>query len=302
MKYTKKIVELACINASSIDDVRDVLGVNGSYAYTLLKKYNLKVTYKKTGRPNISGRDREAEKVNNEIKRQELFDVTKFLDSIYDIIPYRQRTWHIKVNKLEPEYCICGKPMVFMTKRYKYCSRDCTNKVTEKKRKETMLVKYGVENAFQSEDIKKKIEETCLKRYGTTNGGTSSNGHYKLYTLPSGREIKVQGFENFALDILLKNYDECDLLFGPKEINRELGIIRYNFKGNNHKYFPDFFIKSENKIIEVKSTWTFDRKGKDSELRHINKLKECACIGRGLDFKFMIMTKDGNQCRNYGEN
>ena len=37
----------------------------------------------------------------------------------------------------------------------------------KKKVKETMLKKYGVENASQNDDIKQKKVETCLKNFGT---------------------------------------------------------------------------------------------------------------------------------------
>lgn len=299
MKYTKEIVEAACINADTIDDVKKILGINGSYAYTLLKKYNLSITKKKIGRPNIKNTTQIRAECTAiaKAKREALFKVTEFLNTVYDEVPYQQRTWHIRNDILNIEYCICGNPMVFITKRYKYCSKVCTNIVVDKKREETMIKKYGVTNAFMSDEIKEKIEKTCLIKYGTTNGGASTNGHYKDYILPSGKKIRVQGFENFALDILLKKYDESDLLFGPKEIHKELGIIRYIVNGNVHKYFPDIFIKSLNKIIEVKSTWTFDRKGKDKDLLNTNRLKEQACIEKGLDFEFMIMSKDGVQIK-----
>lgn len=40
------------------------------------------------------------------------------------------------------------------------------------------------------------------------------NGYkYKEYTLPSGEIVKCQGYENFALDILLKTYKEKDIIY-----------------------------------------------------------------------------------------
>lgn len=46
-----------------------------------------------------------------------------------------------------------------------YC-KDCTKIFTLKKKKETCLEKYGVEHAFQNDEIKKKIKATCLEKYG----------------------------------------------------------------------------------------------------------------------------------------
>jgi len=48
-------------------------------------------------------------------------------------------------------------------------------------------------------------------------------------------------------------------------------------------YYPDIYIKSENKVIEVKSNYTFY---KDYDK---NILKKKACIKMGLDFEFMIL-------------
>lgn len=50
----------------------------------------------------------------------------------------------------------------------KYCSKDCGNhhKAKLDKAKQTCFEKYGVENASQSEVVKKKKEENSLKKYG----------------------------------------------------------------------------------------------------------------------------------------
>lgn len=78
---------------------------------------------------------------------------------------------------------------------------------------------------------------------------------YKKYTLPSGIEINIQGYENYALDILLKEYAEDEIINSRSEIP----IIDYQFKNINRKYFPDIYIPKVNKIIEVKSLWTYKR-------------------------------------------
>ena len=39
----------------------------------------------------------------------------------------------------------------------------------QEKRKKTTLVRYGVENVFQSEDIKNKMRQTNIERYGNSS-------------------------------------------------------------------------------------------------------------------------------------
>ncbi|HRW21423.1 MAG TPA: hypothetical protein P5509_05575, partial [Bacteroidales bacterium] len=93
---------------------------------------------------------------------------------------------------------------------------------------------------------------------------------------------KLQGYEPQVLDKLLQTYSEDDIIVGIKEIINTIGIIRYKFKNNEHRYYPDFYIKSTNTIIEVKSQWTFDK------WREKNIAKQKACLAQGFNFKFII--------------
>lgn len=138
-----------------------------------------------------------------------------------------------------------------------------------KKRIETNLKKYGTDHPIQNIEIFDKIFKGSFK--------------LKDYKLPSGKIVKVQGFENLALDILLKTYKEEDLLIEHKDIENRIGWIFYKDKqGIERKYYSDIYIISENKIIEVKSDWTYKNK------KEINLLKQQACLNMGLNFEFMV--------------
>lgn len=50
---------------------------------------------------------------------------------------------------------------------------------------------------------------------------------FKEYTLPSGKILKLQGYELFGIEYLLKKYKEYDIIQGVKEINKEIGFIYY---------------------------------------------------------------------------
>lgn len=182
--------------------------------------------------------------------------------------------------------CSCGKETskrfeMLNLYRLPYCEECSLKKATERS-KATLMKNYGVDNPGKSEIIKKTInesylkhygmhplktdlvkckrEQTCLEKYG---GHPNQNRdvqiksevtsfHYKDYMLPSGNLVKYQGYENLALDELVQLYEEDDLGIGRSNVPS----VDYYIDEKKHVYFPDFFVKSENKIIEVKSVWT----------------------------------------------
>jgi hypothetical protein len=156
------------------------------------------------------------------------------------------------------------------------------------KRYITTQERYGVKHVLQSEDIKKKIKLTNLLVYGESHPSKSILGKrkrfkYKDYTLPSGKIIKIQGYEDKALNELLKYFNEDDLIVSDIDIENEIGKIFYkDINGNEHRYFPDIYIKSLNKLIEVKSMYTM------SVAIDTNFRKRDACINNRFDFEFMI--------------
>lgn len=60
-----------------------------------------------------------------------------------------------------------------------------------------------------------------------------------------------------------------------------------NFNGNSslHKYFPDFYLKEYNLIVEIKSCWTYDCEKEQNECKKIGSLKT------GHNFLFIIDKK-----------
>lgn len=131
------------------------------------------------------------------------------------------------------------------------------------KRAKTCLEKYGG-HPNQNKEVQAKSEATSYK--------------FRDYMMPSGKIVKVQGYENIALDELVKKYKEEDIVVGRSNIP----TIEYHINDVKHVYFPDFFIKSENKIIEVKSEWTIQlRRGNVQE-------KALATIKAGYNYEIWI--------------
>jgi len=149
------------------------------------------------------------------------------------------------------------------------CEYGLQNEEVKEKRRMSNLEKYGYENPLQREEIKEKCKITCLKKYGVEyvsqnqeiyEKQTKNSYYLKDYTFPSGKIIKVQGYENYALNELVKeNIDESNIITGSKNVPE---IWYTDNIGKKHRHFVDIYIPSQNKCIEVKSTWTF-KKQKD---------------------------------------
>lgn len=162
------------------------------------------------------------------------------------------------------------------------------------KMKQTMIGNIGVEFSQQSPIVREKTKQTCKKRYGVENPSQSaiirnatikSSFVAKIYTFPSGKLIQVQGYEPQALDLLLEQYNEEDIIAGDAT---KIPVISYSFKSKHRKYFPDIYIPSDDMLIEVKSDYTYE---KDLEK---NLAKQQACLDAGYNFKFIIMNNKGD--------
>lgn len=159
--------------------------------------------------------------------------------------------------------------------------------IKEKKRL-TTLKNFGVEYPFQSEELREKSKQTWLNNYGVHNPilnpeifEKAQNTTYKKkdYAWKSGDVSNVQGYENIVLNELENSgYSFEDI----KTHQKDIPTIWYFFNGKKKRYYPDIFIPSENLIIEVKSTYTYEV---DLEK---NLAKEQAVLKAGFNFRFEI--------------
>ena len=191
------------------------------------------------------------------------------------------------------------KSRITNNKLYGGNSSMCSNEIKEKS-KETNRKKHGVDWYVQSDEFKEKFRNTMLSKYGveqvmhyTPSFEKSLNTSYKkkIFVFPSGRIEKIQGYEGFALNQLLDiGYKEEDIVVSNKEIEDYTGKIWYiDYNNKKKKYYPDIYIKSENKIIEVKCDYTYN----SGYSRNI--LKKQACLDLGLSFEFWIYNKNGER-------
>jgi hypothetical protein len=168
------------------------------------------------------------------------------------------------------------------------------------KKQKTNIEKYGFETPLQNDEIKNKIKEKCFEKYGVeypsqnpdiSEKQLKSGYNSKVYIFPSGKVEKIQGYENYMIDELLKNNIlEKDIFVSRKNVP-EIWFI--NSKGKKSRYFVDCFIKSQNKCIEVKSLWTLENKRKDVFL------KQQAAKDLGYDCEIWVYDNKGTKIETY---
>ena len=165
----------------------------------------------------------------------------------------------------------------------------------KQKQKETIFRKHGVEYYSQTKEFHEKCKQTCLNKYGVEHPSQckeimdkNSKAAYKLkiFKFPSNNEIKCQGYEPFALKELIEHYNENDIITGCKNVP----TIWYNdIKQKKHRHYVDIYIPSENKCIEVKSTWTLKKK------KDIVFEKQLAAKELGFNYEIWVYDCKGNK-------
>jgi len=162
----------------------------------------------------------------------------------------------------------------------------------DRKRKDTMLKKYGVESYNSTSEFQERRKATWLQIYGVDNPVknaevlhkvvmSNSESEYltKTMTLPSGKVIRYQGYENLVIQELLDSgLSEEEIVTGPGNVPH----INYEFEGKIHRYYPDIYIPKKNLLIEVKSQYTWNK------YKEKNLAKKEACIKAGYEIKIEI--------------
>jgi hypothetical protein len=134
------------------------------------------------------------------------------------------------------------------------------NPHVKSKIEKTNIQNLGCSNPFSNDNVKDKIKNTNISKYGYSNPMKNptilkkmfkTGCKLKPYILPSGKITEYMGYENYALDELLLIYEENDIK------NENLPVFDYiKHDGTMHTYLPDIFVISQNKFVEVKSTYT----------------------------------------------
>lgn len=170
-----------------------------------------------------------------------------------------------------------------------------SNKIIKDKANKTILDKYNVDNISQCDFIKIKKQQTSFENYGTYHPMqnidvfTKSKHHSfnkKKYYMPSGKLVIIQGYENFMLDDLVETYSEDDIItddFSKPE------VWYFDDDGKYHRYFADAYIPKDNRVIEVKSIYTFQL---DRRKIHLTKM---AVYALGYEYNLIVYDKKGKK-------
>jgi hypothetical protein len=110
----------------------------------------------------------------------------------------------------------------------------------------------------------------------------------KEYLFPSWKKENIQGYEIFALNDLIINekINESNIIIGVKNVPEIWYIDENNIE---HRYYVDIFIPYQNRCIEVKSLYTYNKNIK------INILKSEAAKKLGFNYEFWIYDNKGNK-------
>ena len=216
--------------------------------------------------------------VNGKIVPKRLTE--KYLSSHKDIVEYlrhrfddslpedslKEIIWRIK-NNIEnaPKCILCGKKLRYKGKIYNdcFCSNECKyseegKKISNEKRYETTLERYGVKNTLSAPEIRKQIEETNLKKYGVKSVLSSKECREK---------IKQTNLERYGVDHNWKSEE-------VKEKIKQTNLERY---GAEHVW-------GKNSSVRIKCNNTKIKKY--GNLNNIEKAKQTNLERYGVEFYF----------------
>lgn len=203
------------------------------------------------------------------------------VSQIKEVLDKKKRTWLEKYGVDNP-----SKAQIIKNKIKDKWS------IVDSKRKETMLTKYGVESYNSTDEFKNRRKKTWLEKYGVDNptkneailqksmiSNAKSEYRTKSLILPSGKVFRYQGFEDKAiLDLISSGVHEDDIITGPGNVPK----IKYVFEGKLCTYYPDIYLPKYNKIIEVKSMYTWNK------YKEKNEAKISATKDAGFDVEVII--------------
>lgn len=170
------------------------------------------------------------------------------------------------INNHGTEYYVNSDEFITKSEITKMVKYNNPKFVNPTKGKKTKLKRYGDENYNNHE----KYIETCIEKYGgehvMQNKSIFEKQQSKCYGSKTYKHLYYRGtYELLFITEFEKRYPITDL--------ENCFSIKYEIDGKSKIYFPDFLIKPNNLIIEIKSAWTYDNIGKNKDLRNINNEK-----------------------------
>ena len=125
------------------------------------------------------------------------------------------------------------------------------------------------------------------------SGALRATHRRRTYNLGKLGKVKLQGYEPQAIDWLRRRGIKLsDIAFSVRDGKP---TIKYTLLGKQHTYFPDFYIRSTNTIVEVKCEYTLG-------ITHLKifrmvSAKARATLAAGYKISTMVMSKDGRRLK-----
>jgi hypothetical protein len=168
------------------------------------------------------------------------------------------------------------------------------------KRAKTWFDKYGVDHIFSSGLIREKVKETLVLKYGVDHQMKNvefKDEFFKNHPTFKSKEYYFNERRFFLykteinfIENYLKDYDKNDI-FLQHEISQFYKFL-YRYESDPiekvRKYYPDFYVKSENCIYEIKSDFTLDLGLQDNSI----KTKANCVIKEGVNFKIVVYRRN----------
>lgn len=141
-----------------------------------------------------------------------------------------------------------------LTLKPKCCSKKCSRKIAHEAFVKYCQETYGPEvtNVFQLPSVINKAEETRLKNIGVKYAAQSREIWIKSRKKYTYNGIKFDSTWEIVYYEYLKRHD-IPFEFQPKS------NFTYQAEGKTHNYYPDFFLPTINKYIEIKDERTFKK-------------------------------------------
>ena len=244
--------------------------------------------------------------VDNPMKNSEIKEKLKQSTLKKYGVEHNSQSEEIKIKKINTFIQNCGftnnlkspkiREQIKQTNLFKYgVENPQQNSDIRNKNYETNFKKYGVKHYLETPEFREKVIKTNLERYNVPHHSQNaevadtmlkSSYNKKQYNLPSGKLLDYQGYENFSLDRLLYFEKICEdsIITNRKDVP----VIWYSDINNKRRrHYVDIYIPSQNRCIEVKSTWTNQTKNNVLE-------KQKGAKDLGYIYEIWIFDREGS--------
>lgn len=166
-----------------------------------------------------------------------------------------------------------------------------------KKKMATFRRKFGVAHPMQNAEVLKKRRKTTFQRYGVQHPMQVPSIRKRAFETAKkltpikykGKTFLCQGYEKYVLPRLADKFGVENVI---GQFDEEFKPLK--FKGR--VYTPDFYIKSNDTYVEVKSSFTlYGKIGNSNFLRQNKSLQEQAS-NRGIKLKFIVYNEVKDRC------